>query len=462
MDFAFPWPACAHLVGIGGAGMSGLARLLRGAGVRVSGSDSVRSPVLSELDAQGIATWTGSAPERVPAAGGWVVRSAAVPREDPEVLEGARRGLRPLLYAEAVGLLTQRCAALAVAGAHGKTTTTALLTAALRGGGIDASHLIGGDVPHLGGNGRGGRSRWLAVEACEFNRSFHALRPAAAAVLNLDHDHFDCYPTPDDLIGAYAGFAARVRAGGLLVVPVGAPERLQSGLGPGVRVQTVGVDAGADLYPRDLAHDQGGWSFRPCVLGETLPRVALAVPGRHQVDNALAALALALWAGAEPAGALDGIGAFRGVRRRFEMRTGERGTPVVDDYGHHPTELSALVETARHCFPGRRLVIVFQPHQHQRTSALLPEFAAALARFDVSLIADIYGAREGAHGVVSAEDLVAAVRAAGGARCAAAGGVADLALRVADIVDVASGRDVVLMVGAGDIDRVIDDVAAVV
>lgn len=453
-------PSYAHFVGAGGAGMSALARLFRARGIEVTGSDDVDAAVLIELRRLGAEVWTGIAPERIRGDGGWVVRSAAVPADHAEVRAGVSAGLESLLYAEALGHLSADAETLAVAGTHGKTSTTALAAAALRGGGVDASHIVGGDVEELGGSGYAGSSPWLVVEACEFNRSFHCLRPRAAVLLNFDHDHFDCYPTAANLLEAFAVFAARVKSGGLVVVPTEAPAELTALVEPDRVIRRFGSDRSADVRATDVAHRLGCFSFTPLVAGELLPRVALAVPGRFQMQNALCALTLALWAGAEPRGACRALSRFGGVRRRFEVMIGPGGGAVVNDYAHHPAELAALLATAKQRFPGRRLIAAFQPHQHQRTAAMLGQFAEVLARADHALIADIYGAREAAEvrALVSAADLVSAVRARGG-RCEAAGSLREVPARVV-------GRyrrgDVILMIGAGDIDQVVGDVLAAI
>jgi UDP-N-acetylmuramate--alanine ligase len=371
-----------------------------------------------------------------------------------------RAGREPLLYAEALGRLSAEAETLAIAGTHGKTSTTALAAAALRGGGVDASHIVGGDVEELGGSGYAGASPWLVVEACEFDRSFHRLRPRASVVLNTEHDHFDCYPTAACLVDAFAVFAAQTRPGGLVVVPADAPAELTARIEPDRVIRRFGTDRGADVHARNVSQQLGCYAFTPHIAGEELPRVALAVPGRFQMQNALCALTLALWAGADPAGACRALSCFHGVRRRFEVRIGAGGGAVVNDYAHHPTELAALIAAAKQRFPGRRLIAAFQPHQHQRTAALLGQFAEVLARVDHTLIADIYGARESAEvrALVSAEQLVSAVRARGG-HCEAAGGLVDVPGRV---MGQYRRGDVILMIGAGDIDQVVKDVVAAV
>ena len=449
-----------HLVGVGGAGMSALARLLNGIGADVTGSDAAGSSVVELLLREGLTVWTGHRPDRVHGENGYVVRSAAVPAADPEIQEAEKRGFTVLLYAEAVGRLSEGKRTLAVAGAHGKTTTTALTVAALRGAGMDPSHLIGGEVPELGGNGSGGEGDEFVVEACEFNRSFHSLHPSAAAILNIDHDHFDCYPSTDDLFEAFAGYLAKIRTGGTALVAEYVPDEVLEGLRKDVHMLRVGSGLFADLRAVDLDDDLSRYSFIPIMEGRRLPRVTLTVSGRFQVHNALFALGLALAVGANPEGACLGISRFAGVRRRFELREGPAGGCLINDYAHHPAEIRAVIRAARRRFPGRRLLVAFQPHQYQRTLALLPEFAEVLSAADQCVISDIYGVREGleARSRVSAQDLVQAIRERGG--CSQHGGpVQELPDRVRALHGM---DDLVLILGAGDIDKVVDEIAEVI
>ncbi|MCC7063516.1 MAG: UDP-N-acetylmuramate--L-alanine ligase [Planctomycetes bacterium] len=447
-----------HFVGVGGSGMSGLARLLRGSGADLSGSDMSGGQLLDTLSERGCDIWVGCQPSRIVGEDGYVIRSAAVPSSDPEVQECVRRGFTSLLYAEAVGRLSEGRRTLAIGGTHGKTTTTGLTVAALRGAGLDPAHLIGGEVPELGGNGHGGTSPEFVVEACEFNRSFHNLRPFGAAILNVDHDHFDCYPSTDELVAAFAGYLARVRPGGTALVEEAVPTAVLNSLRSDVHILTVGSGLWADIRALEVGDSLGRFSFVPMVLGRRLPRVQLALSGRHNMHNALFALGLAQVAGVDMVGACQGLAGFSGVRRRFELHTGAGGGLLVNDYAHHPAEIRVVLQAARKRFPGRRLLVAFQPHQFQRTRCLLPQFAEVLAQADMTLVADIYGARESAEmkASVSAEDLVLAVRECGG-QCETGGTIAALPARIAGL---RRPEDLVLVLGAGDIDQAVGGILA--
>lgn len=447
-----------HFVGVGGSGMSGLARLLAGVGGVVSGSDSVGGSIVERLSDEGHDVWVGCQPERIKGLDGYVIRSAAVPLADAEVQQCVRQGFTSLLYAEAVGRLSEGRRTLAIGGTHGKTTTTGLTVSALRGAGRDPSHLIGGEVPELGGNGHGGKGASFVVEACEFNRSFHNLRPFGAAILNLDHDHFDCYPSTDELIEAFAGYLARVRPGGTALVEETVPKAVLSSLRGDVEILTVGSGLWADIRAVDVAERLGCFSFDPVLLGERLPRIELQLVGRHNMFNAMFALGLAHIAGADLPGACRGISDFVGVRRRFELHTGPAGGTLVNDYAHHPAEIEAVLGAARRRFPGKRLLVAFQPHQYERTLLLLDAFAEAMSAADTALIIEIYGARETDEimASVSAGDLVNGVREHG---CDAhfAGPVAGLPEVVAKHY---LPGDVVLVLGAGDVDAAVGGIVA--
>lgn len=447
-----------HFVGVGGSGMSGLARLLAGVGGVVSGSDSGGGSVVERLADEGHDVWVGTQPDRIDGFDGYVIRSAAVPLADAEVQQCVRQGFTSLLYAEAVGRLSEGRRTLAIGGTHGKTTTTGLTVSALRGAGRDPSHLIGGEVPELGGNGHGGKGASFVVEACEFNRSFHNLRPFGAAILNLDHDHFDCYPSTDELIEAFAGYLGRVRPGGTVLVEESVPKAVLSSLRNDVEILTVGSGLWADIRAVDVSEKLGCFSFIPVLLGERLPRVTVQLAGRHNMFNAMFALGLAHIAEADLAGACQGISDFVGVRRRFELHTGPNGGMLVNDYAHHPAEIEAVIGAARRRFPGQRLLVAFQPHQYQRTLFLLDAFAQAMALADTALITEIYGARETDEimASVSAGDLVNGVREHS---CDAhfVGPVADLP---AAVLQHYRPGDAVLILGAGDIDAAVGGVVA--
>ncbi|MFQ5504075.1 MAG: Mur ligase domain-containing protein, partial [Planctomycetota bacterium] len=308
----------SHLIGIGGYGMSALARLLHGLGARVSGSDLCESRRVHELRELGVDVRIGHSAENLRLDRGQIIYSAAVPDDCPELISARQRGLPCFLYSEAVGRLSEEVRTLAIAGTHGKTSTTALTVAALRAAGMDPSFLIGGEVPCLAGNGYGGGSELLVVEACEFNRSFHELRPAHAAILNVERDHFDCYPSREALEESFALYANKLRPGGSLLLHETVPDSVVDCLPQNIAVIRIGSGLFADLRALDVAESFGRFAFTPSWDGGRLPRVDLKLLGAFQVWNALFALGLAIQAGAEPERACHGLVSFDGVERRFQ------------------------------------------------------------------------------------------------------------------------------------------------
>ena len=444
-----------HLVGIGGSGMSGLARMLHEIGVKVTGSDQKESARVLELRALGIDIRIGES--ELPDLGdGWLVRSAAVPDHDPELVEARKREFTCLLYSEAVGRLSQGLRTLAIAGTHGKTSTTAMTISALRSSGLDPSYLVGGQVSGLVGNGHGGQSDLFVVEACEFNRSFHDIRPSLAVILNLEQDHFDCYPSREDLEESFALYARNIRPGGSLLLHEDVGSRVLRLLPANIAVLTVGTGLYSDIRAIDMVESLGRYSFHPYWDGERLPRVNLTLPGRFQVDNSLFALGLAILAGADPEAAALGLSEFEGVDRRFSVRRGPSGRELVDDYAHHPGEIRAVLSTVRQRYPDRKILVAFQPHQYSRTRHLLADFGKALALADRCLVADIFAAREDPradHGVCSL-DLADEVCRSGG-HAVAAGPLENLGSRI--LAELGPGY-IPVVLGAGELNGVVEEV----
>jgi UDP-N-acetylmuramate--alanine ligase len=366
-----------HFVGIGGAGMSGLAVVSARLGASVTGSDAAESPYLSRVRAAGISVVIGHAAENVPD-GAEVVVSTAIAEENPELVAGAPRLHRGELLGQVAAL--RRC--IAVTGTHGKSTTSAMLVRILRGAGLDPSYLVGASLTETGTNAEWGSGEWIVVEADESDRSLLHLRPEIAVVTNLELDHHSTYSSRLDLEETVRTFLSQAER-----VVVGDTADLAA------------FAAGAAVFDADqVSLDADGSSFvsRTAIEGEPEEgaSVRLPVPGLHNALNAAAALSAATLAGVEPAVAAAALAEFRPAGRRFE-RVGETevGALVYDDYAHHPTEVAATLAAARTLEP-RRVVAVFQPHLYSRTAALWREFGAALAAADVSVVLDVYRARE--------------------------------------------------------------------
>jgi len=431
-----------HCVGVAGSGMSSLALLLRARGLHVSGCDVGAAP--PALSAAGVAVARGHAPQHLDGVD-LVVRSAAVRPDSPELAAAVRRGLPVLTHAQALGALMAERVGLAVAGTHGKTTTTALLAWILARAGLDPTLALGGESLDFGASGRLGSGPYLVAEADEYDRRFLELRPRLAILTNIEPDHLDYYRDLGEIVAAFRAFVDGVAADGLVVTCADAP--LLDGLDlPRERLR-YGFAAHSDwLIDHYLAQPGGGCRFAARAPDGAWLELELRLSGRHNASNATAALAAARWVGVEPDVARAALADFRGTRRRFEHKGARDGVLVVDDYAHHPTELRATLAAARAAHPGR-IVAVFQPHTTHRTAALLGDFAAAFGDADCVLLLPIYQppGRESDPAAVRSEDLARAMAVA--------------AVEVADSLDDALARlrhtaragDLVLTLGAGDV-----------
>ncbi len=441
-----------HFIGIGGIGMSGIAEILLTMGYTVSGSDLRGSATTSRLAALGARIYVGHAGENA-AAADVVVTSSAVARDNPEVLEARARKTPVIQRAEMLAELMRLKYGIAIAGMHGKTTTTTMVAAVLAGGGLDPTIVVGGRVDALGSNARLGRSQYLVAEADESDRSFLKLPPILAVVTNLDREHMDTYADLADIEDAFVSFMDRIPFYGAVTACVDDP--MLRAILPRVsrRVYTYGLSPEADfrlrmLHSGDRCADACHARFEVNTRGLVLGPFELHVPGRHNVLNAAAAVAIGVQLGISPELIAAGLKSFRGVDRRFQVRGVARGVTVVDDYGHHPTEIRATLQAARECGYGRILVL-FQPHRYTRTRDLMPEFAAAFGDADRLLVLDIYAASEQPLAGISGSALTAAIAARGGAVSYAgslAEGVEQMALE-------ARPGDMVLTLGAGSISQ---------
>ena len=446
--FATVDPRPVHFMGIAGAGMSGLALLARQQGVTISGCDNDPSGA-ADLAALGVEIWRGHDPGHVVGARALVV-TAAVPGDHPELERARALGVPVVRRADALSQAVAGGTVVAVAGTHGKTTTTVMVTEALAAAGRDPTGLAGGRVARWGGNARVGKGRreLFVVEADEFDRAFLSLAPTVAVVNNVEADHLECYGgSVAALEDAFAEFAGRARRAIVGADDAGAA-RVAARLA--VPVWRVGLGAGVDVRIADPALGERGSAARIELPGGRALALRLRVPGLHNLRNAAAALAVVHELGADLERALAALAEFGGVGRRFE-RVGEaRGVTVVDDYAHHPTEVAATLAAARQAFPRRRVVAVFQPHLFSRTALHGEALGRALAAADVVVVAPIYAAREQPLAGVSA-DLVARGAAGAGATTIAVRERAGLTERVVETV---RAGDVVFTLGAGDITRV--------
>jgi len=444
-----------HFVGVGGAGMGGIAEVLHTLGFEVSGSDAQASNMTRHLARLGVQVHVGHDPSLV-AGCGLLVRSAAIADDNPE-LAAARAAHVPVApRAQMLAELMRLRPGIAVAGTHGKTTTTSLVASLLAEGGLDPTYVVGGRLNASGANARLGEGRYLVAEADESDASFLLLQPVMAVVTNVDADHMETYGGDFERLKAtFLEFLHHLPFYGRAVLCADDPT-LAAMIGEVAKpVVTYGLDEGAELRAVDVRADGTRTHFT--VLNgsaEPLP-VTLALPGLHNVRNALAAIAVARLVGVDDAALERALAGFQGIARRLQ-RYGERATPagrvlLVDDYAHHPTELAATVQAARAAWPGRRLVAAFQPHRHTRTRDLMEDFAAALSEADALLVLEVYAAGEAPIAGADARTLCRAVRARGRVDPVFVDSPAALPEVLAGVL---ADGDLLLTLGAGDIGSV--------
>ena len=391
----FQKPRHVHFIGIGGISMSGLAEILIDEGFEVSGSDSQRSELTEHLEAAGARIYYGQRAANIEDGVDVVVYTAAVHPDNPEYAEACRRNLPMLSRAQLLGQMMKNYRyAMGIAGTHGKTTTTSMLTEILLAAGEDPTVTVGGILSAIGGNIRVGASKLFVTEACEYTNSFLSLEPNMEAILNIEEDHLDFFKDIDDIRRSFRAYAEKLPADGLLVIgsAIDRWEEIAGNLP--CRVATFGNRPEDTYRARQISHDAyARASFEVLENGQSLGMVTLGVPGEHNVNNALAAIALCRALSVDMDAIRRGLGGFTGADRRFEKKGEIGGVTIVDDYAHHPREIAATLAAAREC-PHRKLWCVFQPHTYTRTKAFLDEFAQALAAADEVVLADIYAARE--------------------------------------------------------------------
>lgn len=440
-----------HLIGIGGAGISAIARVLMEQGAVVSGSDLALSPVAEALSRDGARVFDGHRAENVEGADLVVVSSAVTP-SNVEVRAARAAGITVLKRPEILGQMMNGKLGVAIAGTKGKTTTTAMLASILLEAGRDPTFIVGGVVAGLETNARAGEGPLFLIEADEYDRTFLSLKPRVAVVTNIEHDHPDCYPTFDDFRAAFVEFAALVERDGLLAVCWDDPAARELGerrRASGATVTFFGLGEGAEWRAEELRPNfAGGMDFLLTREGEVLGLVRLRLPGAHNASNAVAAIAVADFLDVPLSVARHSLTRFRGVARRFEIKGEVAGVTVIDDYAHHPMAIRATLQAARERFPHRPLWAVWQPHTYSRTRTLLQDFARAFDLADHVILLPIYAARETDTLGVSSASVVAEMQHPD-ARCAES-----LDQALVWLGNETRSGDVVLTLGAGDGDRV--------
>ena len=435
-----------NFVGIGGAGMSALAHILLEKGYEVTGSDLGSSALIEQLKGLGAHIHHGHRAENVHGAEAIVV-STAIPETNPEIVEAARLGLRRFHRSDINAALLNAAKGIAVAGAHGKTTTTSMLGVALDHAGISPTIIIGGEVDVLGGNAKLGKGECLVSEADESDGSFLKLRPHIAVVTNIEDDHLDHYGTLANIRKAFREFLENIKPGGHAVLCFDNENVREIAKTLDVKVVSYAIDHEADYRAGKIEMHGAGVDFSVLRGGEDLGRVRLHLPGRHNVLDALATVVTGLSIGLSVEQMAEGLALFHGAKRRFQTKGRVQGVWVVDDYAHHPTEVATTLLAARQTKPGR-IVCAFQPHRYSRTKLLAKEFGTAFGEADVLVLTDIYAAGEAPIEGISGRTILDAVREATGREATYIPERADVALHLGAI---AEPGDIVLTMGAGDI-----------
>src|SRR5215213_3380083 len=445
-----------HFIGIGGIGMSGIAEVLCNLGFVVSGSDLKKSKSTDRLEAMGMKISEGHVSENVGDAQ-VVVYSSAVKPDNPEVVLAKEKGIPVIPRAEMLAeLMMLKPYAVAIAGTHGKTSTTSMVATLLVQAGMDPTTVVGGIVDTLGSNAKLGASEWFVTEADESDRSFLMLNPTIAVVTNIDKEHMESYKGMDDVVQCFTDFVNKVPFFGAAIICLDDPN-VQLII-PNIKRRrvTYGMTAQADISAHNIRYNNTfGSSFTVWRGAEILGEIALPVPGKHNVYNALAATAVALELEIPFERIADAFVNFKNANRRFQFKGEENGISVVDDYGHHPTEILATLSAAKNSSGGRRTVVVFQPHRFSRTQELMDEFALAFNNADVLYVLDIYAASEQQIEGVTAEVLTENIARYGHKNDRYIGGIGT----AADIVaaDLREG-DLVITLGAGTVTRLSDEI----
>lgn len=443
-----------HFIGIGGIGMSGLAELLVRQGHPVTGSDVAPNDITRRLERLGVRVYLGHAPEHLGEAQ-VVVHTSAVKDDNPELAAARERGLTVLRRGEMQARVMAPYRQIAVTGAHGKTSTTAMTAAVLRAGGLDPTVLVGAVWDSLGSNALLGTGDWFVAEADESDGSFTYLTPEISIITNLDREHLDFYRDLEHVKEVFAGYLANLPAGALVVAWEGDPHLQELLKDFPHRRLTYGLTPGSDLWADRLATRGLSQRFRLWQGERPLGEVRLPLAGPHYVLNALAAAGVALELGLPFAAVARGLAELGGLKRRLEVKGETAGVTVIDDYGHHPTEIAATLQAVAQAFPGRRLITAFQPHRYSRTEALLPDFFPVFEAAHLVFITEIYAASETPRPGVSGRLVWEGVRAHGHPAAYFAPDQASLA---AALLERLQPGDVLLTLGAGDIWRLGEEV----
>ena len=446
-----------HFIGIGGIGTSGLAKMLIGNGAVVSGSDMADSGVVDNLRQLGAMVAIGHGAENIGVDTDEVVISAAITAANPELARASELGLTIRKYAEMLGMLMDGYAGVAIAGTHGKSTTSAWLSYVLTQAGEEPNYIVGADIPQLGGSSGVGNGKCFVAEACEYDRSFLNLRPDAAVLLNIEQDHLDYYRDEDDILDAFTEFASGVKDGGVVIAngqdknTVRVIRRFKSG----PNIIQYGLDGHCDIFARNPMLVDGCYEFDIYHKNNRLGRTRISLPGAFNILNALAVTAVCIHAGVDTKMILEHLGGFTGIDRRLMFKAEIDGITILDDYAHHPTEIRASLKAIREKYSPERIWCVFQPHQYSRTRFLLDDFAESFKLADITIVPEIYFVRDTAESKskVNARTLVERIGEQG---CAALF-INEFSGILEHLKNNVKTGDLVVTMGAGTIWKVADE-----
>ena len=451
-------PLHIHFIGIGGISMSGFAELLHSMGFEISGSDRTKSPITEHLESLGMNIAYSQVAENITDDIDVVVYTAAIHPDNPEYAECVRRSIPMMERAEMVGQVMKNYqTAVAIAGTHGKTTTTSIASHIFLSAGLDPTISVGGILPVIGGNIRIGHSPNFITEACEYTNSFLKFFPTIGIILNIEEDHMDFFKDIDDIRSSFRRFAELIPEDGTLIISADIDRYDELVKGLKCKVMTFSAtNPDADYSATNITYDEkGNASFTAITHGDKKGPFSLQVPGLHNVGNSLACLCLADTMGISDDIVAHALRDFKGTERRFEYKGQTNGFTIIDDYAHHPTEIKATLESAKR-YPHKKLWVAFQPHTYTRTKAFLQDFADALSQADHVILADIYAAREKDPGDISSKDIADLI-VAGGGEATYLGGFEEIKKFI--LKNLLAG-DLLITMGAGNIVEIGEDLLA--
>lgn len=449
---------CVYFIGIGGIGMSAIARILINEGCIVAGSDIQTSSLTSTLEEMGAKINTKQDGSFMPAETDMVVVSASISEDNPDLKTARKMGIKVVKYSQILGSLMKEKRGIAISGTHGKTTTSAMISTILKTAGLDPTFVIGGEVPDIGGNAHLGKGNLFVAEACEYDRSFLNLTPQVGVITNIEEDHLDYYENIEKIINAFGDFASAISKEGLLVVNNHDNNIAIAVQRANCKVETYSLDSSSDWCGEVLSGGSGINRFKVFKKDACFGEFMLKIPGAHNVLNALAATAVCTFIGVDKNSIREALASFNGANRRFQIVGMKNHITVIDDYAHHPTEIHVTLRAVRELYPERRIWCVFQPHQYSRTRHLLKGFAKSFQNADKVILADIYAARDNDYEKTAMNSMKLFEETRN------AGVDVQYVRQLNDIVQVLSSNvksgDVVITMGAGDVWKVAYDLVS--